>query len=101
MAPDYIEPPTARGRNGVEIGDRMSRPKDVICDHPKILFVGINPGVTSGKVGHHFAGPYNPFYELLHAARLVPEVLKATDDHRLAEFGYGLVNLCTRPTQLA
>ena len=79
----------------------MPRPKDVLCDHPKILFVGINPGVTSGKVGHHFAGPYNPFFELLHAARLVPEVLKAEADQRLAEFGHALVNLCTRPTQLA
>ena len=79
----------------------MPRPKDVLCARPKILFVGINPGVTSGKVGHHFAGPYNPFFELLHAARLVPEVLKAQDDQRLAEFGHALVNLCARPTQLA
>ena len=79
----------------------MPRPRDVVCERPKILFVGINPGVTSGKVGHHFAGPYNPFFELLHAARLVPVVLAAQDDQRLAEFGHALVNLCSRPTQLA
>ena len=79
----------------------MARVKDVICDHPKILFVGINPGVTSGKTGHHFAGPHNPFFELLHAARLVPVVLRADEDQRLAEFGHALVNLCARPTKLA
>lgn len=79
----------------------MPRPKDVVCDHPKILFVGINPGVTSGKVGHHFAGPYNPFFELLHAARLIPVTLKAEEDQRLCEFGHALVNLCQRPTAMA
>ena len=79
----------------------MPRPRDVVTDRPKILFVGINPGSTSGKVGHHFAGPMNPFYRLLHAAGLVPVELRAVEDQRLAEFGYGLVNLCGRPTKTA
>lgn len=26
-----------------------------------ILFVGINPGLKSAQVGHHFAGPSNRF----------------------------------------
>jgi len=69
--------------------------------HPKILFVGINPGATSGKVGHHFAGPSNPFYQLLHASGLVPIELRAEEDQRLVEFGYALVNLCARPTKTA
>lgn len=79
----------------------MPRPRDVVTDHPTILFVGINPGATSGKVGHHFAGPGNPFWKLLHAAKLVPLALTAAEDQRLAEFGYALVNLCTRPTKTA
>jgi double-stranded uracil-DNA glycosylase len=79
----------------------MARPRDVIVERPRILFVGINPGETSGKVGHHFAGPGNPFWRLLHAAGLTPIELRADEDQRLAEFGYGLVNLCTRPTKTA
>lgn len=79
----------------------MPRPRDVITEQPAILFVGINPGATSGRVGHHFAGPANPFWRLLHAAGLTPVVLTAAEDGRLAEFGYGLVNLCTRPTRTA
>lgn len=79
----------------------MPRPRDIEIDHPRILFVGINPGRTSGQVGHHFAGPGNPFWRLLHAAGLVPVVLRAEDDARLAEHGYALVNLCTRPTRTA
>jgi TDG/mug DNA glycosylase family protein len=79
----------------------MPRPRDIVCDHPRILFVGINPGATSGRVGHHFAGPGNPFWKLLHAAGLVPIVLRAADDARLVDHGYALVNLCQRPTRTA
>jgi TDG/mug DNA glycosylase family protein len=79
----------------------VPRPRDIICDEPRILFVGINPGRTSGRVGHHFAGPGNPFWKLLHAAGLTPVVLRADEDARLGEFGYALVNLCTRPTRAA
>ena len=77
------------------------RVRDVITEHPTILFVGINPGETSGKVGHHFAGPGNPFWRLLHASGLVPIELRADEDQRLAEFGYALTNLCARTTKTA
>jgi len=70
-------------------------------DRPQILFVGINPGAVSGKVGHHFAGPSNPFWKLLHVAGLTPVELKAEEDHRLVEWRLALVNLCSRPTKLA
>ena len=79
----------------------MPRPRDVTTDRPRILFVGINPGRISGQVGHHFAGPGNPFWRLLHAAGIVPVVLRAEDDGRLSEFGLALVNLCRRPTRTA
>lgn len=73
----------------------------MVVDRPHILFVGINPGFVSLEVGHHFAGKFNPFYELLHAARLVPIVLEATQDQRLAEFGYALTNLVPRATKMS
>ena len=79
----------------------MPRLRDVICSEPRILFVGINPGKTSGKLGHHFAGPGNPFWQLLHAARLTPHVLDASNDATLADYRYALTNLCPRPTSMA
>jgi TDG/mug DNA glycosylase family protein len=79
----------------------MPRPRDVVTDAPHILFVGINPGAVSGKVGHHFAGPSNPFYKLLHAAGLTPVELRAEEDQRLVEWKLALVNLCARPTKVA
>jgi len=66
-----------------------------------VLFVGINPSLRSEAVGHHFAGPGNPFWRLLHAARLVPVELTHTEDGRLAEFGLALTNLCPRATRAA
>lgn len=74
---------------------------DIVCPRPKILFVGINPGQRSGQLGHHFAGPGNPFWRLLHAAGLTPEVIPAVEDHRLADYGYALTNLAARPTRSA
>jgi TDG/mug DNA glycosylase family protein len=64
----------------------------------RVLFVGINPGVRSATIGHHFAGFSNRFWKLLFEARLVPELLRAEDDGRLVEFGYGITNLVPRPT---
>jgi double-stranded uracil-DNA glycosylase len=52
-------------------------------------------------VGHHFAGPGNPFYRLLHAAGFVPEVLTYADDVRLPEFGLALTNIAARATREA
>ena len=66
-----------------------------------MLFVGINPSLRSEAVGHHFAGPGNPFWRLLCAARLVPVELTHTEDSRLAEFGLALTNLCPRATRAA
>jgi TDG/mug DNA glycosylase family protein len=63
-----------------------------------VLFVGINPGVRSATIGHHFAGFSNRFWKLLFEARLVPEQLRAEDDRRLVEFHYGITNLVPRPT---
>jgi TDG/mug DNA glycosylase family protein len=68
---------------------------------PRILFVGINPSLTSARVGHHFAGPGNPFYRLLHAAGFVPTPLTFEDDVRLPEFGLGLTNIAERATREA
>ncbi len=75
--------------------------RDVVPRRPRLLLVGINPGRNSGTVGHHFAGNGNPFWRLLHASGLTPELLPYQEDQRLAEFGIGLTNLCPRTTRTA
>ena len=75
--------------------------RDVVVDHPRLLLVGINPGLRSGALGHHFAGRGNPFWRLLHASRLTPVLIDCTEDRRRAEFGIALTNLCPRTTRTA
>jgi len=62
------------------------------------LFVGINPGIRSAAIGHHFAGYSNRFWKLLYESRLVPEALRTQDDGRLPEWGLGITNLIPRAT---
>jgi double-stranded uracil-DNA glycosylase len=80
---------------------RMAKLRDILKPRPRILFVGINPSLRSAQMGHHFASPGNPFWRLLHAARLVPVELKCEDDERLVEFDLALTNLCARATRAA
>jgi TDG/mug DNA glycosylase family protein len=79
----------------------VPRLRDVVCARPRLLLVGINPGLRSAALGHHFAGRGNPFWRLLHAAGLTPEEVSPEHDHRLAQFGLALTNLCPRPTRTA
>jgi TDG/mug DNA glycosylase family protein len=63
-----------------------------------VLFVGINPGIRSAAIGHHFAGYSNRFWKLLFDARLVPEAIGPEDDWRLPAWGFGITNLIPRTT---
>jgi len=72
--------------------------KDRIRPPVRVLLVGINPGIRSAQVGHHFAGPSNRFWKLLYESRLVPEPIGFADDDRLPEWGFGITNLIPRPT---
>ena len=72
--------------------------RDRIRPPVRVLLVGINPGVRSSQVGHHFAGPSNRFWKLLYESRLVSEPIGFADDDRLPEWGFGITNLIARPT---
>lgn len=75
--------------------------RDVLAPGLRVLFVGINPGLRSAEIGHHFGGRTNPFWRLLHAAGLTPVLLVPEEDRRLLEFGLGVTNLCPRATRSA
>ncbi len=64
----------------------------------RVLFVGINPGIRTAAIGHHFAGYSNRFWKLLHESGLVPEAVGPQDDVRLPEWGFGITNLVRRAT---
>ena len=74
------------------------RLRDRVRPPVRVLFVGINPGMRSAAVGHHFAGYSNRFWKLLYESGLVPEAIGTEDDVRLPEWGYGITNLIPRAT---
>ena len=80
----------------------MSQPlPDHLRPGLRILFVGFNPGLHSVRVGHHYAGPSNRFWALLHRAGLTPRLFEPREDGLLPQLGYGLTNIVDRPTRSA
>jgi double-stranded uracil-DNA glycosylase len=74
---------------------------DVIVPGLRILFCGINPGLYSGAVGHHFARPGNRFWKVLHRAGFTDRELSPFEDRALLDYGIGVTNLVNRTTAAA
>lgn len=77
------------------------RIRDVIAPGLRVLFCGINPGLYSGAVGHHFARPGNRFWKVLHRAGFTDRELSPSDDRKLLDVGIGITNLVNRTTAAA
>jgi TDG/mug DNA glycosylase family protein len=74
---------------------------DIIAANLDVLFCGINPGLYSAQVGHHFARPGNRFWPALHRAGFTPRQLSPFEDVSLPDFGLGLTNIASRPSTAA
>ncbi|RXZ44362.1 mismatch-specific DNA-glycosylase [Agromyces binzhouensis] len=80
---------------------------DLMPEHPKLVFVGINPGLWTAATGSHFAHPGNRFYPALAAAGITPRLpdfasgLDDADRRMLLEAGIGISNLVHRATARA
>ncbi|SEQ16937.1 G/U mismatch-specific uracil-DNA glycosylase [Streptomyces radiopugnans] len=74
---------------------------DVVAEGLRVLFCGINPGLTTARLGHHFAHPGNRFWPVLHAAGFTPRRLKPSEQHELLSYGLGITNISPRPTARA
>jgi double-stranded uracil-DNA glycosylase len=74
------------------------RVPDVLAPGLAVLFCGINPGLWSAAVGHHFARPGNRFWPALHLAGFTPRVLDPAEDVDLPRYGLGITNLVGRAT---
>lgn len=71
---------------------------DVVAPRLKVLFVGINPGLYSGAVRHHFARPGNRFWPALHKSGFTPRLLSPHEERELLKYGCGITNLVNRAT---
>ena len=76
----------------------MPEVKDVLAADLNVLFVGYNPGVKSGMMGHHFAGPGNLFWSLLADSGLTGQRLRPEQDQELPVWRLGITNIVDRVT---
>jgi double-stranded uracil-DNA glycosylase len=74
---------------------------DVLGPGLAALFVGFNPGLRSGALGHHYSGRGNQFWRLLADSGLTPRLLRCEEDGLLPSFGLGSTNLVARATASA
>jgi TDG/mug DNA glycosylase family protein len=75
--------------------------RDVIAPRLRVLFCGINPGLYTAAVGHHFARPGNRFWPALFAAGFTDHLVSPFAERELLENGYGITNVVMRATATA
>ncbi len=74
---------------------------DIIAGHLKVLFCGINPGMTAAATGHHFAGRSNRFWRVMHLAGFTLEEISPQQDRAILQYGCGITSVVKRPTASA
>ncbi|HEX2962032.1 MAG TPA: G/U mismatch-specific DNA glycosylase [Ignavibacteriales bacterium] len=74
---------------------------DIIAPGLKVLFCGINPGLYTAAVGHHFARPGNRFWPVVHLSGFSERLLSPFEERELLKNGYGITNVVERATAAA
>jgi double-stranded uracil-DNA glycosylase len=75
--------------------------RDVIAPRLDVLFVGINPGLYSAAIGHHFGRPGNRFWPTLFASGFTPRLLTPYEEKQLLPLRLGITNFVTRASARA
>jgi double-stranded uracil-DNA glycosylase len=82
-------------------GSRGLGVPDVIAPGLRVLFCGINPGLYSGAVGHHFARPGNRFWPVIFHSGFTNRLFAPAEERFLIDLGYGITNIVNRATARA
>src|SRR5277367_6432715 len=74
---------------------------DLIAKNLIVLFAGINPGLYTAAVGHHFARPGNRFWPALHGGGFTPRLLSPFEESLILDLEFGITNIVDRATARA
>ena len=74
---------------------------DVLAAGLDVLFCGINAGLYTAAVGHHFVRPGNRFWPALYGAGFTPRLFNPSEQRDLLPLGCGITNLVARATTAA
>jgi TDG/mug DNA glycosylase family protein len=75
--------------------------RDLIAPDLSVLFCGINPGLYSAAISHHFGRPGNRFWPALHASGFTPRLFDPSEEEEMLPLGYGITNVVERATASA
>jgi TDG/mug DNA glycosylase family protein len=75
--------------------------RDLIAPGLDVLFVGINPGLYSAAIGHHFGRPGNRFWPALFASGFTPRLLTPYEEKELLPLRLGITNFVNRASARA
>ena len=66
-----------------------------------VLFAGINPGLYTAAIGHHFGRPGNRFWPALHGGGFTPRLFSPFEESLLLDLKFGITNVVERATARA
>jgi double-stranded uracil-DNA glycosylase len=98
-----VPPPSPRfrpSRAELEAARALTVP-DVVAPGLRVLFCGINPGLYTAAIGHHFGRPGNRFWPALHRSGFTSRQLEPWEEGDLLALGLGITNLVARTTAVA
>ena len=74
---------------------------DILAPNLHVVFCGINLGLKSAALGHHFAGRSNRFWKTIHLAGFTLEEIAPENDALALVHKFGLTAAVARPTSRA
>ena len=74
---------------------------DLVAENLIVLFAGINPGLYTAAIGHHFGRPGNRFWPALHGGGFTPRLFSPFEESLLLELKFGITNVVERATARA
>ena len=71
--------------------------EDILAPGLRVVFCGINPGLSSAGTGFPFAHPANRFWKVLYQAGFTDRQLKPQEAQHLLDYRCGVTTLVHRP----
>ncbi|MFC0228258.1 G/U mismatch-specific DNA glycosylase [Serratia aquatilis] len=71
---------------------------DILAPNLRVVFCGINPGLSTAHHGYHFANANNRFWKAIHLASFTERLLAPEEEQHLLDTGCGITMLVERPT---
>jgi len=71
---------------------------DLIAKDLIVLFAGINPGLYTAAIGHHFGHPGNRFWPALFGGGFTPRLFSPFEESLLLDLNFGITNIVDRAT---